>query len=143
MVSPFGVSAGDFIAVIGNVKDVIKALRASGGASHEFIELVHELHNLQIALLEIKALDSEIEQERHRIALRQAATTCQGNIDDFLHRLRKYQPYLGKQNVSHGWRDVVRNIQWQLCKKDDLVKFRAEIGSNVHCIHMLMLSIQV
>ena len=143
MASPFGVSAGDIIAAIGVVRDLIKALRASGGASQEFTGLMLELYSLETALLDVKALHLATEQERHQTALRQAATQCQRTVDRFLRGLRKYQPYLGNPNGSHGWKDVIRKIQWQMCKQDELVKFRAEVGSHAHSINMLMLSIQM
>lgn len=143
MATPVGFSAGDFIATIEVVKNVIKALRESGGAAAEYRELIYELYGLETALLEVKALDLEVEQRAQRVALRQAATQCQATIDNFMQGLRKYQPQLGNPRASGGWRDTLRRIQWQLCKKDDLVNFRAQVGFHAQSIQMLILSIQV
>ena len=136
-------STGDFIAVIAFVKEVVKALRDIGGASDEYRELIYELFGLETALLEVKALDLEVEQRAQRVALRQAASQCQLTIDNFMVGLRKYQPQLGNPMVSRGWRDVLRKVQWQMCKKDDLVRFRAEVGFHAQSIQMLMLGIQL
>ena len=143
MAVPFGFSAGDFIAAIGLVKDLVKALHDSNGSSREYRELIDELRGLEIALLEVKALDLEVEQRAKRVALRQAASQCQVSIDDFLKGLSKYQPHLRSGGSSRNWKAAFRKIQWHLCKKDDLVKFRAEIGFHTQSIQMLMLSIQV
>lgn len=143
MAVPFGFSAGDFIAAIGLVKDLVKALHDSKGSSREYRELIHELRSLETALLQVKALDLEVEQRAKRVVLRQAASQCQVSIDDFLKGLFKYQPHLRSGGSSRNWKAAFRKIQWHLCKKDDLVKFRAEIGFHTQSIQMLMLSIQV
>jgi|ERR1700733_10622524 hypothetical protein len=143
MAAPFGFSAGDFIAAIGLIRDVTRALRDSGGASEECRELIYELHGLETALLEVKALDLEVDQRAQRVALRHAATQCQNTVDNFLGGLRKYQACLTNGYGSSRWKTALRKIQWQLCKKEDLVKFRAEIGFHAQSIQMLMLSMQV
>ncbi len=51
MAVPFGFSAGDFIAALKVVKDVIDALHDSGGAGAEYRELIDELYLLETALL--------------------------------------------------------------------------------------------
>lgn len=143
MAVPFGFSAGDFIAAITLVKDLVKALHDSNGSSREYRELIHELHGLETGLLEVKALDLEVEQRAKRVALRQAATQCQASIDEFLKGLAQYQPHLRTGGSTRSWKDALRKIQWHLCKKDDLVKFRAEISFHTQTIQMLMLSVQV
>jgi hypothetical protein len=81
MAAPFSFSAGDFIAAIGLIRDVTRALRDSGGALEECRELIYELHGLETALLEVKALDFEVDQRAQRVALRHAATHCQNTVD--------------------------------------------------------------
>ena len=143
MAVPFGFSAGDFIAAIGLVKDLVKALHDSNGSSREYRELIHELYGLEAALLEVKALDLEVEERTKRVALRQTASNCQASISHFLEGLSKYQPHLRSGGSSRHLKDAFRKIQWHLCKKDDLVKFRAEIGFHTQSIQMMMLCIQV
>ena len=143
MATGFGFSTGDFIAGINLVKDVIKALQDSKGSSKEYLELITELRTLEIALLEIKALDLQIEQRTQRAALRHAATQCQTSIDNLLKDLTKYSTHLRLGGSLCAWKDAYRKIQWRLCKKDDLVRFRDEIGFHVQSIQMLMLTIQM
>jgi hypothetical protein len=139
----FGFSATDFVAGISLVKDLIQALQDSKGSSKEYLELITELRSLETALIEVKSLDLEVEQRAQRAALREAATECQRTIDKFLQELVKYQPHLRLGGSLSSWRDGFRKIQWRLCQKEELVRFRAEIGFHAHSIHMLMLGIQV
>ncbi|KIW11410.1 hypothetical protein PV08_10710 [Exophiala spinifera] len=140
----FGFSAGDIITSINLIKDVIKALRSTRGASCEYVDLTFELYGLQDALREIQILHPQLEQGSLQASLAAAAQKCQATIDNFIEGLKKYQPCLGNSNgESHSWRGTLRKIQWQICKKDDIVNFRAEIGSHSHSIHMLLLNYQV
>lgn len=63
MAAAFGFSAGDFIAAISLVRDLGKALHDSNGSSREYRELIRELHSLETSLLEVKALDLEVERK--------------------------------------------------------------------------------
>ena len=139
----FGFSAGDFVAGIGLVQDLIKALRDSKGSSKEYLELVAELRSLESALLEVKALDFAAEQQAQRAALRQAVIQCRESIDTFLKELTKYQPHLRLGGSFSLWKDAFRKVQWRLCKKEDLIRFRAEIGFHTQAIQMLMITIQM
>jgi predicted HicB family RNase H-like nuclease len=143
MAVPFGFSVGDFIAGINLVKDVIKALQDSRGSSKEYLELIAELRSLETALFEVKTLDLRIEQRAKRAALREASKQCQTSIDNFLKDLMKYSTNLRLGGSLCAWKDAYRKIQWKLCKKDDLVRFREEIGFHVQSIQMLMLTIQM
>ena len=143
MATGFGFSVGDFIAGINLVKDVIRALQDAAGSSKEYLELIAELRTLETALLEVKALDLQVEQRAQRAALRHAATQCQTSIDNFLKDLTKYSARLRLGGSQCAWKDAYRKIQWRLCKRDDLVRFRDEVGFHVQSIQMLMLTIQM
>jgi hypothetical protein len=77
-----------------------------------------------------------------RLALRDSALQCQRTIDSFLQTIVKYQPHLRLGGSLSGWKDGLKKVQWHLCKKEELVKFRAEIGLHSQSIQVLMLSIQ-
>jgi len=77
-------SAFWILGAIGLVNNLVKALHDCNGSSREYRKLIHELHGLETALLEVKALDLEVEQRAKRVALRQAASQCQASIDHFL-----------------------------------------------------------
>lgn len=134
MAAAFRFSTGDFIAAIGLVRDVTKALCDSNGSSREYMELIHELHTLETALPEVRILDVELEQHAQRAALRYAIGQCQQTIDDFLGSLSKYHPCLRTAGSSSLWKDALRRIQWQFCKKEDWVRFRIEVGFHAQAI---------
>lgn len=139
-----GFSVGDIIASIKLVKDVIKALRSTCGAGNEYVDLAFELYGLQDALREVQILHPQLDQGSLQSSLAAAAQKCQATIDSFVEGLKKYQPYLGNPNgESSSWRGALRKIQWQMCKKDDIVHFRAKIGSHTHSIQMLLLRYQM
>jgi hypothetical protein len=143
MATGFGFSTGDFIAGVSLVQAVIRALSDSRGSSKEYLELIAELRTLETALFEVKALDLQTEQQAHRSALREAVRQCQAAIDDFLQDLTKYCTHLRLGGSLCAWKDAYRKIQWRLCEKDDLVRFRNQIGLHVQSIQMLMLTIQM
>lgn len=143
MATGFGFSTGDFIAGINLIQTLIKALSDSKGSSKEYLELIAELRILEEALLEVKALDLEVERRAQHAALGQAAIQCQDSIDSFLKDLAKYHPCLRLGGSVCAWKDTLRKIQWRLCKKEYLVRFRAEIGFHVQSIQMLMLTVQM
>ena len=146
MLPPFGFSVSDFIAGINLVRELIKALEDTAGSSSDYRELIKELYSLERALIEVKHLDLDESQFNQEIALRQAAAQCQETIDSFLKTIRKYQPTLSNPSNSSsklGLRGGLRKIQWALCKKDDVEKFRAKISGHTAAISILLMTIQL
>ena len=139
----FGFSAGDFIAALKLVGIVTDALRDSGEASSEYRELLRELHSLETALLLVKRLDGEEIPQSEIISLQQAAAQCQSTIDDFWKKAQKYQPFLGSyyspSRVKCGW----MRVKWALCRKDDLVKFKAKLVGHTESINIILNAIQL
>lgn len=122
---PFGFSASDFVAGINLVRELIKALKDTAGSSAEYIDLIQELYSLERALLEVNRLNLDESQHTQTLALKQAAAQCQHTIDDFLQRIRKFQPALRLGGSKSSWRDGLRKVEWALCKKEDVRSFRA------------------
>ncbi|MCJ1405049.1 hypothetical protein MMC11_008275 [Xylographa trunciseda] len=98
----FGFSAGDFIAALSLVRDVIDALQASSTARTEYRELLRQLYSLETALQQVNRLEcndtedegSSLDRGSEIVALRQTAAQCQRTIDDFFARIKSYQPHL-------------------------------------------------
>lgn len=141
----FGFSAGDFIAAIEFVGTVIDALRSSGEAGAEYRELVGQLHSLETALSQVKRLEFDESQYAEVIALRQAAGQCRRTIDAFMEKIQKYQPSLStdghsrKMSMKDGW----RRIKWAVCKKEDVVKFKADLMGHTQSIILLLMTVQM
>lgn len=143
MLPPFGFSVGDFIAGINLVRDVIKALEDSAGSSLEYRELIRELYGLERALIEVKHLDLSDSQCSQQIALQHAATQCQETTDIFLQTIRKYQPALSNAISKLSLQGNLRKIQWALCKRDDIERFRAKVSGHAAAINILLMTIQL
>lgn len=143
MVPPFGVSVSDFIAGINLIRELIKALEDSAGSSSEYRELVKELYRLERALIEVKQLNLDGSRSNQEIALRQAAAQCQETIDGFLQTIRKYEPALSNNGMKSSLQSGLRKIQWALCKKDDVDRFRAKVSGHTAAISILLMTVQL
>lgn len=142
MAEAFGFSIGDFINIINLVKGIIKALNDSKGSSREYLEVIAELRGLETVLILVKTQYNTTAQISQRTALRQAVEDCHTCIDDFLQSIQKYHGHLTTLGSNKKWKDVVRKIQWHLCKADELSSFRLRIASHVQNIDMLLATIQ-
>lgn len=140
---PFGVSVGDFISGINLIRELIKALEDSAGSSVEYRDLIRELYSLERALLEVKHLNLDESQHTQSVALRQAAVQCQQTIDEFLQKIRKFQPSSSTGGSKSPWRDGLRKIEWALYKKDDVQKFRAQLNGHTASINILLMTLQL
>jgi hypothetical protein len=139
----FRFSAGDFIAALQLVSTVIDALRDSGDSSTEYRALLSQLYTLETALLTVKRIEVDDEQCAEVIALRQAACQCQRTIDAFWEKIKKYQPSLRTGGSGSRVRDGWRKIQWALCKKDDLLKFKADLVGHTESIELLLTTLHM
>ena len=142
MSTAFGFSAGDFITGINLVRDIIKALRDSTGSQREYLELITELRGLELALVQIKALHPQVQQDAQRAVLTQAVSDCQKSIESFLQGIGKYHKHLHLGGSTNRWKDGLRKVQWHLCKSDELTSFRQRIAAHVATLEMLLLTVQ-
>ena len=110
----FGFSAGDLIAGINLIKDIIVALNGSRGAGPEYRELIDELYTLKKCLIEVKSLDLDDSQHAQLVAIRSAAGMCQRSIDAFGKKLVKYQPSLRTEGSGNLLKDSWKKVSIQL-----------------------------
>ena len=141
MAGAFGFSAGDFVNGIILIKGLIQALQESRGSSQEFLEVIKELYSLEKALIEVNTLQFSSEESVQQAALRHAIGQCRSSINIFIAGISKYQPHLGIGASSDYCMGVLRKIQWRLCKRDELIRFRSEIAFHVESIQLLVLRI--
>ena len=139
----FGFSAGDFIAAIELVGTVIDALRTSSNASLEYRELISQLLSLETALIQVKGLEFEESQYAEVIALRQAAAQCRRTIDGFLKKIEKYQPSLSGGGEGSRVRDAWMKVKWAVCRKEDVVRFKADLVGHTESIQLLLMTVQM
>jgi hypothetical protein len=139
----FGFSAGDFISAFELVVTVADALRESGASSNEYRTLISQFHTLETALLRVKCLELDDSQHVEVVALRQAASQCQRTIDAFWEKIKKYQPSLRTGGSGSRVRDGWMKIKWALCRKEDLVRFKADLMGHTESIEMLLTTVQM
>ena len=139
----FGFSAGDFIAALELVTTVVNALRESGDSSTEYQSLIKQLYTLESALIRVKQLELDDAQHAEVVALRQAAAQCQNTIDAFWDKIKKYQPSLRAGGSGSRVRDGWRKIKWALCKREDVVRFKADLMAHTQSIEMLLTTVHM
>jgi histidinol dehydrogenase len=139
----FGFSAGDFISALELVTTVVNALRESGESSTEYQALIKQLYTLESALIRVKQLELDDAQHAEVVALRQAAAQCQNTIDAFLEKIKSYQPSLRAGGSGSRVKDSWRKIKWALCKKEDVVRFKADLMAHTESIDILLIAIHL
>lgn len=94
MVVPFGVSVGDFIAVLGLIREVAVALADTHGSASKLKALIERLDGLKAALGELELL--EWEDEAFAAKLKDAT----GKLNDSIKRFPQ-----SDRDLSAGARD--------------------------------------
>ena len=141
MAVPFGFSVGDFIAGINLIITSVKAVQDTSGASAEYVALNEELESLKAGLSTIDELHLQQSACKQRKAIQEAVQRLQRCIETFIKKTAKYQPRL--RQGTGGWKANLRKIQWALCKKVDIVKFRRQLEAHTSSINMLLITLQV
>ncbi|OBT55540.1 hypothetical protein VE04_04276 [Pseudogymnoascus sp. 24MN13] len=139
----FGFSVGDFITALELVATVVAALRENGGASSEYREIIRQLYSLETALISVKRLEVDPAQNAELVSLQQAAAQCQLTIDSFWKKVQKYQPHLRAGGSSSRLKDGWMKIQWAMCKKEDVARFKADLVGHTESIQLLLVAMQM
>lgn len=137
----FGFSVSDLVTGINLIRDSVEAVRGKKSAPAEYAALLTEIDCLRDGLEAIDDLDLETNgTEKQKAAIERATTACQLCIDEFLARISRYQPHL-REGVS-GWVSSYHKIQWALCRKQDVAKFRSQLERHTSSINMLIITFQ-
>lgn len=137
----FGFSISDLFAGLKVIKDSVEAVHDTKGSPADYALLVTEIVSLEDGLEAVRELQSDqFLSEKQSSALERAVHLCQESIDEFLSTISKYQPHLNAK--ASGIQSNYRKIKWALCKKDDVAKFRAQLGRHASSINMLLITFQ-
>lgn len=135
-------SVGDIISLSLLIKDLVKSLDKSRGSSAEYEAVIHELWSLDHALIEVEMLRQSCEQMVQLYALsatvKECAEQCRKCITKFQGQMKKYEKSLQSDGSGNFIRDTAFKLRWQVSKKEDLAKFRAEINAHCFSINMLL-----
>lgn len=139
MVFPFGVSISDFIAGIKLFKDAIGSLSDTRGASVEFNQLRQSLESLDKAFQMIPKFNTATHDE----ALSPAIEGTRRCVTNFLVGVAKFDILNDKSVSNRKLKRSFRQIQWAVCKREDVKKFRIELETHISSIEMHLLSFQM
>jgi hypothetical protein len=144
---PFGFSVGDIIAGIGVIKNSIEAFSDTRGATKDHKHLSNTLSRLSESLELIREIEVDpIQDVRQREVIRRAVGQCQTCIEDFVCSIAKYkiiQPSLQPAVWKSRVKTAAKKVQWALCKKEDIAKFRSELGLQYENINVLLATLQM
>lgn len=138
MVFPFGVSVGDFVAVIELVHDVCQALKESAGSRSRFLRLVEEFEHLEEALLAVSRLTAPEGFEEQLAVIKTAAARCEGVILAFLHKNSRFILAFEAEKSKQWWRSPLRKVEWQLYKRDDVEETYRSLQGHTAMIGLLL-----
>ncbi|KAK6537414.1 hypothetical protein TWF694_011601 [Orbilia ellipsospora] len=138
MASAFGFSVGDFISAAVLIKNVAEALKASGGATQEYQQVLVELEGLDRALKAVAALDPNTSNSNHVNAIRGMALSCQLPLRQFLEGLQKYDNFLGPFASGSSTSSVLRKAKWAMHKAESVRNLRAVLAAKVTSINLLL-----
>lgn len=131
----------DLFAALRIIKDSLEALNDKKGAVADYASLTSEIGSLWDGLESVEELQSDPDlSEKQIAAIRRAVDATYDSVESFLASISDYQPYL--RTSSSGFTSSYRKIKWALCKKDDVTKFRAQLGRHIASINMLLITFQ-
>lgn len=140
-------SVGDIIAICLLVKDLVAALDESRGSAANYKEVRLELVSLERALLEVEVLSRSHGSTTKLNALyatsRKAALDCRQPVEAFLARIKRYDTSFGDGASRNIIRNAAMKIQWQVSQKDEVTRFRAQIGAHSSSINMILATLNV
>ncbi|KFZ22701.1 hypothetical protein V502_02822 [Pseudogymnoascus sp. VKM F-4520 (FW-2644)] len=139
---PVGIGGiGDIIALINVVQGFAAALDGSRGAAAEYQEVKRELEGLEAAL---RCHQQLLQARRDDPALnaifrltQSTAEDCQRCIEAFSQQTVKFDRSLGVGKGGNVCKDVTMKVRWQISKKDEVVRFRAELAQHISTLNML------
>lgn len=137
----FGFSMSDLFAALKIIKDSVEAVSDKRGAAADYADLASEIGSLWDGLEAVGEIQSDPDlSEKQIAAIKRAVDACYDSVESFLESISDYRPHLGSN--SAGFASNYRKIKWALCKKDDVAKFRGQLGRHISSINMLLITFQ-
>ena len=131
----------DLFAALKIIKDSCEAVDDKKGAAADYASLTSEIGGLWDGLEAVEEIVSDSDlSEKQIAAIRRTVDASYDSVESFLESISDYQPHLG--TTSSSFRSNYRKIKWALCKKDDVTKFRAQLGRHISAINMLLITFQ-
>ena len=137
---PFGISIGDFIALIETFVTVVNSLKDSTGAAKEYGDVILELDSLKLALTYVQTIETN--ETEFKAALHGVVANCRHTIQGFLNKIDKYDVSLGSSGASRRKiRNGLRKVQWALYSQDDIRKFHMQVLAHTASLNLILLKV--
>ena len=134
---PFGISIGDFIALIEAAVTIINACKESTGSVKEYENVIRELESLKLALGLVQ--DVTIQDPQVKAALESVAFNCERTVREFLDKIQKYEIFTTSSTFPRDkWKRGLRKIQWALYSKDDVRLFESQLQAHTASLNILL-----
>jgi hypothetical protein len=118
------------------VRKISNALKASGGAAHEYQHVIIELKGLEAVLQLLEALEPTEDNISHVNAIRGMALACQFPLRDFLIRLEKYDSSMSP--FGKPLNGARHKAKWAISTTDEVERLRRLIAAKVVSINLLL-----
>jgi hypothetical protein len=132
----FGWSAGDLIAAVKLINDIISCIRDVGGARDHFQELVIELQGLEKALDEINELAKSSSDIPEISALKFASSACGDTLQRFYDKIKPFKESLGSVSTKGKVRAAPRMVRWELLVKKEIPELRSYLVAHVGYLNL-------
>ncbi|CCT75700.1 uncharacterized protein FFUJ_11735 [Fusarium fujikuroi IMI 58289] len=140
-VPAFGFSAGDFVSAVNLIIEITKALKNTGGASEDYLQVLADLKLLKDVLSHLQQQQTGATRKRSsnpfaEHARKQADLTL-STLAKFLDLISKFDASLGPQRSSAWYRSVGRKAQWALVYSKHVDDLRSRIGTQIQTLNLV------
>ncbi|KAG7426057.1 hypothetical protein Forpi1262_v012485 [Fusarium oxysporum f. sp. raphani] len=140
-VPAFGFSAGDFVSAVKLIVDITQALKDTGGAAGDYLQVLADLNLLKDVLSHLHQQQTGVTRQRSsnpfaEHARKQADLTL-STLANFLDLISKFDASLGPQRSSAWYRGVGRKAQWALVYSKHVDDLRSRIGTQIQTLNLV------
>ncbi|KAF8846426.1 hypothetical protein BDZ45DRAFT_609009 [Acephala macrosclerotiorum] len=132
----FGWSAGDIVAAVTLVGNIISCVQTVGGSREHFQELAVELHGLEQALTDVAELTKSLPAIPEAAALDYVSCSCRDTLERFYKRIKPFENSLGATSSRGKLKAAPRMVRWELLVKKDIPELRTYLVAHVGYINM-------
>ncbi|KAI9728061.1 MAG: hypothetical protein M1835_003693 [Candelina submexicana] len=135
----FGVGIGDVIAVAGLIERIATKIKDYRHAPEHFQQLTTGLDFLYQVLQrlgQVNATSSNQDEVANFERIKTVSTHCKGPLKAFLDKMDTYETFLGKYQVTGGFKEVGKRLYWSISiGKKEVGELRAVVVSQILAIN--------
>ena len=134
----FGWSAGDIVASITLIYNLIEALDSADGAACDYREAVSFLRDLKRVLDPLQAFSAWNTYPSYGKDIEDQVRHIKEPVDEFLKAVLKYEPSLGFKAAEGHHRHILRKLQWYMFVSKRVSILKKKIESHMRMIDTLL-----